>query len=487
LQAALFDLRATIDVQLGRDSLASYTSQRATELRAQLGWSRGEPVASEDNAMPRATVTVDLYDRNAIGVTLSLPGDRRDYPHQTAEDNSLVGAVLGFDPGSGSGPAEALSADLIARIGGDWWSFGKDLRALALSDDWPAIPEPLEIVLQIRHRRLAAIPWEVLRSPDDELLSLDERTLSLWRGSDESSARSTEARAIQGVLNSLSPQHELQFDGIMGPMTRDAIVKFQTAAALPATGLLDTATTAELRKQLAASKADLRPHAIIVRPTFGSQRTRLRGEYREGSDVAFEYQVSGFQTHVLEDVSLQELRDVITRHALSNEGPTILHLSAGITISSGTLSLDFGGDTGFTKSSRPRDGEFFTATSLDRLIQANRRSAWGPIVVLDVPRPTGHFEAQRLLLLRNLFATDLFQLGGSSAVIAAGLAEYESSRARARLLHTLGGGGSLADAVRDVRDLSRSVRDDRDGFTEALAFASTALFTDVPWMGAFAP
>jgi hypothetical protein len=96
-----------------------------------------------------------------------------------------------------------------------------------------------------------------------------------------------------------------------------------------------------------------------------------------------------------------------------------------------------------------------------------------------VPRPPTESEAARMLMLRNLFASDLFELGGSSAVIATGLAEYRAALGRSRLLDPLGTGASLAEAVREVRELARLARAE-DGFPEELAFASTALFTQVP-------
>jgi hypothetical protein len=88
-----------------------------------------------------------------------------------------------------------------------------------------------------------------------------------------------------------------------------------------------------------------------------------------------------------------------------------------------------------------------------------------------------------MLMLRNVFASDLFELGSTSAVIASGLSEYRSSYAREQLLGPLAAGAPLAFATNNVRQLGIDQGASRYGFPEEAAFASTALFTQTPWIG----
>jgi cellulose synthase operon protein C len=327
------------------------------------------------------------------------------------------------------------------------------------------------------------VPWELMRDPQSELVSLDPLVTALFRGPGRPGARSGEARVVQAALNALLGR-DLPVDGIMGPASRGALKVFQRSSGLPATGDIDSTTGSAIRRSLADREPGVRPLALVATLGFMHQRIVARGQSTEGSDVAYDYRSAGFAVQTLEGVTPARLRDAVTQFAGPGTRPAVLHLSAGITVATGTPSLDFGDEAFYEESYSRSGGQQITAKWLNGLLEAD--TPWGPIVVLDVPRPPTETEAARMLILRNLFAADLFELGRTSAVIATGLAAYRASLGRSRLLHPLGAGASLAEAVREVRELAGAADAD-DGFPEELAFASTALFTQVPWMGVVAP
>ncbi len=495
LRATVPDLQAEVGRRAGRHDAAVYLSRRADELRGRLGWGLAEPSASVDEGRPRMTIAINLDASEAIGVTLALPPPREPSHLSHSADAPLVRVLLGSDRVRGSGLAEDPSRELIQAITRDGWKFGLDVGSLALHENVSAIPEPVDIALRIGHRRLAAVPWELLRHPGGELLALRDNVVSFSRIAGETAQQAADARTVQRSLNTLLDR-SIAVDGLIGNVTRGVIADFQRTESLAATGVVDRETAVKLRVRLAERTRDVRPIALIVRSSFLRQRSGVRGEHREGSDVAYEYEASGFQVQVLEDPAPRDLRDFLKNVGAAGQEPRIVHLATGITMSSGVLSLELGDETWSTQSSSGSDGELYTATALDKMLQTTH-GARNPLVVLDVPRPPTATEAVRMLLLRNLFASDLFQLGGSSAIIATGIAGYSSSDARVTLLRPLRAGGSLADAVRAVRAFADSfsgspgVRSSHfespDGFPENLALASTVLFSHVPWMGIFPP
>jgi peptidoglycan hydrolase-like protein with peptidoglycan-binding domain len=479
--AGLLDALAARESQLGNAAGAAYSFQRADEIREQLGWRLDRSPTGRVAGRPRITVSFEVGSDRGIEVSATSPDDRlrRRFPAEVP----VVGRILGTDAPEDLGPADEPSASLVASIARDWSGFGRAAGSLAFDPAWFATRKPLDVVLQIPDRRLASVPWELMRDPGSELVSLDPLVAALFRGPGRPGARSGEVRVVQAALNALLGS-DLPVDGIMGPASRAALAAFQRSNELADTGEIDSITGSVIRGSLASRESAVRPLALVATLGFEHQRYVLRGGSPEGSDAAYEYRSAGFAVQTLEGVTPAGLRQAMAKFAGPGTRPAVLHLSAGVTVATGTLSLDFGDKAFYEESYSRSGGQQVTAKWLDSLLQAD--AAWGPIVILDVPRPPTETEAARMLMLRNLYASDLFELGSSSAVIATGLAAYRASLGRSRLLYPLGAGASLAEAVREVRGLARSASAG-DGFPEELAFASTALFTQVPWMGVVAP
>jgi hypothetical protein len=106
-----------------------------------------------------------------------------------------------------------------------------------------------------------------------------------------------------------------------------------------------------------------------------------------------------------------------------------------------------------------------------------------PLIILIVRRPPGTAEAARQLMLRNLFATELFHLENTGGIIAGGLTDPEMQREVAQKFITgLGVGQSPGDTLREIHHLYRTSfnlrRRSRIELDGALGWATTALFSN---------
>lgn len=123
--------------------------------------------------------------------------------------------------------------------------------------------------------------------------------------------------------------------------------------------------------------------------------------------------------------------------------PAVLHLSAAVREFGGGLFLDFQSAEERTFARRGEYRGFWTATLLDRVL-AGLPSP--PFVILDILHPLNDAEALRMLLLRNLFAADLFGLGHTAGILGTGLAGPSDSPAPYQAMAS-----ALADGQAPVR------------------------------------
>ena len=84
------------------------------------------------------------------------------------------------------------------------------------------------------------------------------------------------------------------------------------------------------------------------------------------------------------------------------------------------------------------------------------RSNSAPVVVLDPPSVPTYSEALRQLILRNAFASDVFQHGASPAIVCTGLVEGdESHKAGAALIAGFESGLPLPAVCQSIRQAAR--------------------------------
>jgi hypothetical protein len=166
---------------------------------------------------------------------------------------------------------------------------------------------------------------------------------------------------------------------------------------------------------------------------------------------------------------------------LYHSKPVLLHFVAAVRESHSGMSLDF--ESSDTRASsyaqskvvpqRRLNELLLTPTRLDTLFT---KLSYPPFVILDIARPRNLAEAVRMLLLRNLFAAQLVELGHVSGVLACGLAasfeRFDVTRELVRGLLREGPGGAVSALRRHVRPL------DRDNFEFVLPRLGPCLWTN---------
>jgi cellulose synthase operon protein C len=161
---------------------------------------------------------------------------------------------------------------------------------------------------------------------------------------------------------------------------------------------------------------------------------------------------------------------------------SIIHISGALRETSGGIFLDFedtrdrgatyrGANTNTLR--RTRDLEFDVSGLHHRL----QTLMWPPFIVLDVPYAFNVTEAIRMLLLRNRFATQLFELGFVRGILGCGLGPPEDAFELNRNIVM----GLMTQSVSaTLRDLRRRPVGDGDPFNQALSITGAALWTNNP-------
>ena len=158
-----------------------------------------------------------------------------------------------------------------------------------------------------------------------------------------------------------------------------------------------------------------------------------------------------------------------------DKGPVdAVHIAAPVTQSrsTGNLSLEFAAS---------HDESHATALSPGVLAEM---LAAVPLVILDVPRSASEAETVAQLLLRNAFASQMFEIGGLANVLAIGFAQHWEQRpiydALAQGLRDRRPPAELASMLRYLERYRPAVAALR--LTEFYATAGLALFSRDPFL-----
>jgi tetratricopeptide (TPR) repeat protein len=161
-----------------------------------------------------------------------------------------------------------------------------------------------------------------------------------------------------------------------------------------------------------------RPGAIQLLIPSGSEDD-VRIESASGFSLASVYSGLG-AAPIATDVSDVEL---LFRAFNWNQPPELLHVVAAVREGSVGVYLDFGSTSHRVQSmeggSRYSGADQITASFLSKLLGNLPQP---PFVVLDITHPRNDAEAVRMLLLRNIFAAELFEFGAARGVLGCGLA-----------------------------------------------------------------
>ena len=199
-----------------------------------------------------------------------------------------------------------------------------------------------------------------------------------------------------------------------------------------------------------------------MRPSRRAEELSLRGSRQSGIPVDWTYRQHGFQPLVLDASSADGLYAELQRRPVA-----VVHLNVGLVDYYGTAAVDLMPPR--AAKGRPPSAGRLTGAALCALLPPDLPQ---PLIVLDVPGPTGRREKTTQLLLRNAFAADLAAVGTVRAVLATGLSRYgDQERLYGALIGALGSGCRICEVADRIRDLGRE---------EPLTFPSTALFTRLP-------
>jgi hypothetical protein len=412
------------------------------------------------NSGPTVEVLVKLSGEaiksNVVGWRLPAPRRRSSAAHP------VRAAVVEWVRSAASAPYPPRLPDLMVD---QWQGFTDALGELMCAADVRRRRRrlPADAVLSIRvyNGALQSLPWELASNLRGGMLAASFRRTYRAPAQDMPSSRLI--RFVQAGLNRAG--YELHIDGVSGPDTVKALADWAPSSAAS----VGTSYGPELVQQLHQTLLHgTVPRAVIVRAAASEGRRRNFALERR-------YARAGLEPHRVDDSHASALQAALN----AQPPPVVVHVVGGMVATTGAIGIDL--LEGSWGSGLYQAAGLFTPTDLDRALRAAPPNWPSPVVVLDVPLPTGQREAADQLLLRNSFAADLFSLGGTPAVIGSGLTGLDDTRiVQDVLVEGLAHGDALEDILQQIRQTGPARGFGR--FGSALAFAATALWTNHPGM-----
>ena len=321
--------------------------------------------------------------------------------------------------------------------------------------------EPPDLSFRIHAGVLQPLPWELAASKKHP-----GAPLSPISGAPSGSRIGPTFRRTRGWCGWSSRTQRARLErfrstGLVGPDTAKALRTHSENPEAPGTRADDPETVQRLHK---ARLQGARPGVIVVRPGAAEgQRPTCRGTPLRPRRLRRQH---GRPGAVLRS-SRRRSRRTTTRHRARRGWP----------------GSPYRRDSNRPAGRRPGLGRPGRGLPADR-----RRSRsclpggpadWpAPVVVLDVPAPTGQREVADQMLPRDCFAADLFALGGSRAVVVTGLADRKTADlVQDVLLEGLARGEAIGDVVQRMRQAPPS---SFDRFESAAPYAGTALWCNDP-------
>lgn len=322
----------------------------------------------------------------------------------------LVGAAMDIlGPGRDD---EVVPFELVRRVTDDWLDLSRELTEAVLGR--PDIRDLLvaqgtpELRLVLDPPAVAALPVELLPvGPQGDVpLHASDQARAVYRGS---LGGKDIVRWVQEAL--IENGFRVVADGVWGPQGRSALAAFQERAGLPPTEHLDRHTVLLLSEGLLQQRSGT-PVALVAGLREHARRaTRAAStSVKEHFDVTALYRLAELRMEAPE-------RNLVT--SLQARRPVILHLCGTFDESSslGGVVMRFGteGQVQTSGPGVPSETPSTLGSALKLLPPVYR-----PIVVLDPLPASSQTEVVRQLLLRNVFAHELFRLGACPAIIAVG-------------------------------------------------------------------
>lgn len=385
---------------------------------------------------------------DVIGWRLPMPRSR------SSAADPVQTAVAEWVRSAASTPYPPRLLDLMVN---QWQGFTDALGELMCAADVHRrrrrLPSDAMLSIRVYDGALQSLPWELASDLRGKMLAVSFRRTYRAPAQDMPSSRLI--RFVQAGLNRAG--YELRIDGVSGPATVKALADWEPSSAASA----DTPYGPELVQQLHQTLLHgAPPRAVIVRAAASEGRRRSFALERR-------YARAGLEPYRVDDSHASALQAALN----AEPPPVVVHIVGGLVATSGAIGIDL-----LEGSSLYQAAGLFTPTDLDWALRAVSPNWPSPVVVLDVPLPTGQHETAGQLLLRNSFAADLFSLGGARAVVGTGLAGPDDTRiVQDVLVEGLARGDALGDILQQIRQTGPAGSFDR--FWSAMAFAATALWT----------
>jgi tetratricopeptide (TPR) repeat protein len=326
---------------------------------------------------------------------------------------------------------------------------------------------------------LAKIPWEFSIYQNKSILSF---LRYFYRSAAPRLKSTNNTRWLQLALNELSAAG-LIVDGVMGVRTRTALNTLRKKNK-SLTTLKGAALNSEIGNLLVKNKPKRNTRALIIRSDSKDKRTSSFLEWSY-SDCYFNVQVINAN---------DDLRAALKKHR-----PDVIHIeSAFLAIpGSGEIYLDFDPDfdsssnRAFSKtSSQPRviadtpESQPFSPSLLNHVLASMPEKSLPPLVILDARGPGSPTEDMHQLFHRNVFASQLFEGGKVSAVLAIGLGtDFELyQEQRMNLISRLSNTENFGEIANSLRKPGKAIND-----TNRIATQGIALFTNEPWLTVLTP
>jgi cellulose synthase operon protein C len=327
----------------------------------------------------------------------------------------------------------------------------------------PQVAERPDLAVRVKDGVLQPLPWELAASKKNGDAPLFTEFRRAYRQSAEAAPDTRLVRMVQAGLKMLGSS--LQVDGVSGPDTAEALRAYESDQDPAAVRAEDPETVQRLHQALLQG---VRPNVVIVQPA-PSEGPRL------GFAVERRYDQAGFNATTVDQMHIPVLM-VLLR---AQPPPVIVHVVGGLVATVGLTAVDLQTGTGSWAS--PDETGLLTSADLDRALRTVSRDWPAPVVVLDVPAPTGRREIADQLLLRNCFAGDLFALGASRAVVTTGLGRRKATDlVQDVLVAGLARGHAIGDVVQRMRRQAPDSGFER--FDWSAPFAATALWSNDPSM-----
>jgi len=366
--------------------------------------------------------------------------------------------------------------ELVTALEQDWDRFAKELGGFTSPSDWIRLLEfsgwweSFDLRLESSDPTSAPLPWELATFVGIEPFRADQsKPRCIYR-----SAGGADGVTLSWLRSALRQLIDpgLAVYGADETRLRQALVVFQEREGLKATGQADAETRWLIDRRL-QSLRNHPPRAILLIANIP------RGHDRSlNLDlVRLTYRELGFE---LITVEAAEAILSASRKVLEGKVLCLVHVIARlVTAPSQGVYFDLGGDNG--SESHSSGGWALTTKLFDEFLRSLPEGDVRPWIVLDPPRPSSRVEAVRQLFLRNAFAAELFRLGNSPTVLAAGLDAPANARDRAlTVASAVAVGRTPGDLARSFQGSFDKHSSDPSSLYEILCSAATALFARDP-------